>query len=55
MCPNVGATAVPGTTGNTCVGAIALTSNASTSPSKGSVSVCQAMSLMPNDSWRTFR
>ena len=26
----------------------------STSPSKGSVSVCQAMSVRPNDSWRTL-
>ena len=49
-----GAIAVPGTTGSTCVGAIETASNCSTSPSNGSVSVCHAMSVMPNDSWRTL-
>ena len=49
-----GAIAVPGTTGSTCVGAIETASNCSTSPSNGSVSVCHAMSVRPNDSWRTL-
>ena len=49
-----GAIAVPETTGSTCVGAIETASNCSTSPSNGSVSVCHAMSVMPNDSWRTL-
>ena len=45
-----GAIAVPETTGSTCVGAIDATSNCSTSPSKGSVIVCHAMSVRPNES-----
>ena len=42
--------AVPSTTGNTCAGAIDCFSKASTSPVNGSLSVCHAISVIPNDS-----